>query len=375
MNDDENSYRPWFGRQRMEPDARPCLRSVTASRNNVQPAMGKVPLGPMHLRLDPDRDDHDRKDEASPENERFCVLPAQSTKLDEISSLMMSFHSVSLSITESSPINMEMSWSTDEVHLSDPLSLSDYSDEICLYLREAEVRLRVKPQYMRKQQDLNHTMRTLLFDWMVDVSLEYKLEDETLHLAVGYVDRFLSCTSLPRRKLQLLGTCALYVAAKFQEMYPPDVNEFVYVTDHTYTMKQVLRMEHQLLYALRFYLAAPTGLCFLELYMQWHPLSNKARYLAMYLLELTFLDGECYLAYLPSVIAAAAYALSNCMTSMESWPPVLSKLAMYQTCDLEACLHDLVKSHRAVGCCTLKSLYTKYSTPKFLSVSQLPPLC
>jgi len=66
---------------------------------------------------------------------------------------------------------------------------------------------------MRKQQDLNHAMRTLLFDWMVDVTLEYKLEPETLHLAVSYVDRFLSCTNLPRKKLQLLGTSALYVAA------------------------------------------------------------------------------------------------------------------------------------------------------------------
>uniref|UniRef100_A0A8C4Q5F2 Cyclin N-terminal domain-containing protein n=1 Tax=Eptatretus burgeri TaxID=7764 RepID=A0A8C4Q5F2_EPTBU len=226
------------------------------------------------------------------------------------------------------------------------------------------VRLRAKPLYMRKQQDLNHAMRTLLFDWMVDVTLEYKLEPETLHLAVGYVDRFLSCTNLPRKKLQLLGTSALYVAAKFEELYPPDVKEFVYVTDDTYTVKQVLRMEHHLLYALRFYLAVPTGLCFLELYMQWHPLSNKARYLAMYLLDLTLLDGECYLAYLPSVIAAAAYCLSNCMTSRESWPPVLSKLTMYQTSDLEGCLHDLVNSHRAAGLDTFKALYKKYSTPK-----------
>ena len=32
--------------------------------------------------------------------------------------------------------------------------------------------------------------------------------------------------------------------SKFEEIYAPEVNEFVFITDDTYTRQQVLRMEH-----------------------------------------------------------------------------------------------------------------------------------
>ena len=32
-------------------------------------------------------------------------------------------------------------------------------------------------------------MRQILVDWLVEVSEEYKLQTETLHLAVNYIDR------------------------------------------------------------------------------------------------------------------------------------------------------------------------------------------
>ena len=76
---------------------------------------------------------------------------------------------------------------------------------------------------------------------MVEVAEEYKLLPETLYLGVLYVDRFLSKMAVTRSKLQLLGTTCLYLAAKYEEIYPPDITEFVYVTDDTYTRRQVCK--------------------------------------------------------------------------------------------------------------------------------------
>lgn len=45
---------------------------------------------------------------------------------------------------------------------------------------------------MKKQKHLDPEMRTILVDWLVAVSDEYNLNEETLHTAVNYVDRFLS---------------------------------------------------------------------------------------------------------------------------------------------------------------------------------------
>ena len=39
----------------------------------------------------------------------------------------------------------------------------------------------------------------------------------------------------------------MFLAAKFEEIYPPDANEFAYVTADTYTRNEVLLMERMIL--------------------------------------------------------------------------------------------------------------------------------
>lgn len=68
---------------------------------------------------------------------------------------------------------------------------------------------------------------------------------------------------------------------KFEEIYPPEVAEFVYITDDTYTKKQVLRMEHLVLKVLSFGLAAPTINQFLTQYFLHQPVSKQVENLAM----------------------------------------------------------------------------------------------
>lgn len=44
---------------------------------------------------------------------------------------------------------------------------------------------------MHEQADINHKMRAILIDWLVDVHLKFKLVPETLFLTVNMIDRFL----------------------------------------------------------------------------------------------------------------------------------------------------------------------------------------
>lgn len=66
---------------------------------------------------------------------------------------------------------------------------------------------------MRRQPDVTYSMRAILVDWLVEVAQEYKLQNETLYLAISFIDRFLSLMSVVRAKLQLLGTAAMFVAS------------------------------------------------------------------------------------------------------------------------------------------------------------------
>lgn len=134
---------------------------------------------------------------------------------------------------------------------------------------------------MRKQPDVTASMRSILVDWLVEVAEEYKLHRETLFLAVNYIDRFLSQMSVLRGKLQLVGAASLFLAAKYEEIYPPEVGEFVYITDDTYKTKQVLRMEHLILKVLSFDVAVPTINLFVEKFAKESGSGEATQSLAM----------------------------------------------------------------------------------------------
>jgi hypothetical protein len=59
-------------------------------------------------------------------------------------------------------------------------------------------------------------MRGILFDWIVDVHFKFKMFPQTLFIVIAIIDKYLSIRSISKDKLQLLGTAALFVAAKYE---------------------------------------------------------------------------------------------------------------------------------------------------------------
>ena len=64
--------------------------------------------------------------------------------------------------------------------------------------------------------------------------------------------------------LQLVGVTAMFVASKYEEMYPPEIGDFAFVTDNTYTKFQIRQMEMKILRALNFSLGRPLPLHYLR---------------------------------------------------------------------------------------------------------------
>jgi len=252
--------------------------------------------------------------------------------------------------------------------------LSDYNDYIYEYLLELEKKIRPNPNYMNKQPDINWGMRKILVDWLVEVAEEYKLQTETLHLAVSFSDRFLSRMSVLRGKLQLVGTSCMFLAAKYEEIYPPDIGEFVYITDDTYTKKQVLRMERLILKELKFDLSAPTAYYFLRRYCALLGLNKKLQYLATYLAELALLEGEDFLRFMPSIIACSCLYVAHITFNIEEpWSAELRDLTGYTLEDLNACVSNVMKVFVAAPEHQQQAIREKYKSPKFNSVSLLMP--
>jgi len=260
----------------------------------------------------------------------------------------------------------------------DIFSAPEYFEDIYNYLRQSEVKRLPKSNYMTKQPDISHSMRSILVDWLVEVAEEYKLHTETLYLAVSYIDRFLSYMSVQRSKLQLVGTACMFIAAKYEEIYPPDVGEFVYITDDTYNKRQVLRMEHLVLKVLGFDLSLPTANVFLSQMCEQSQTEDKTKHLAMFLCELSLLHGDTFLKFCPSLVAAASLALSrhSLGSSTEVWPRDLVDLTGYEVDNLKECLLALHSMWGGAASSQQQAINEKYKSSKYSSVSDLlaPPL-
>lgn len=138
-----------------------------------------------------------------------------------------------------------------------------------------------------------------MIDWLVDVHLKFKLLSETLFLTINLIDRFLSAKQVERAKLQLLGVSAMLISTKYEEIYPPTVKDFVYITDNAYSKQEVLDMESEVLSTLDFDISQTSCYRFLERYTKVMRADSVTFYLAQYVLELGLLDSKMS-KFLPS---------------------------------------------------------------------------
>uniref|UniRef100_A0A1J3G063 Cyclin-A3-4 n=1 Tax=Noccaea caerulescens TaxID=107243 RepID=A0A1J3G063_NOCCA len=263
----------------------------------------------------------------------------------------------------------------------DPQMCGPYVNDISTYLREMERKPKQRPlhDYIEKvQNDLTPNMRGVLVDWLVEVAEEYKLVSDTLYLTVSYVDRFLSSKPINRQRLQLVGVSAMLIASKYEEISPPKVEDFVYITDNTFTKQDVVSMEADILLALQFELGNPTIKTFLRRFTRiaqedFNESLLQIEFLCCYLAELSLLDYSC-VKFLPSLLAASAVFLARFIIrpKQHPWNQMLEEYTKYKAADLQECvgiIHDLYLSRRGGS---LQAIRDKYKHHKFQCVATMP---
>jgi len=134
--------------------------------------------------------------------------------------------------------------------------------------------------------------------------MRYHMLPETLWIAINLVDRFLSKRIVSLVKLQLVGVTAMFIAAKYEEILAPSVDEFVFLTENGYTREEILKGESIILTTVDFRVSE-----YCSPYSWMRKISKaddyeiQTRTLAKFLTELTLLDHR-FLAVKPSLVAA-----------------------------------------------------------------------
>ncbi|XP_072904298.1 G2/mitotic-specific cyclin-B1-like isoform X2 [Hemitrygon akajei] len=208
----------------------------------------------------------------------------------------------------------------EDVDINDgnnPVLCSNYVKDIYKYLRQLEVEQAVRPNYLAGQV-ITGAMRAILIDWLVQVQVKFKLLPETLYMTVSILDRFLQDNPVTKKNLQLVGVTAMFIASKYEEVYPPEIGDFVIITDNAYTTAQVRQMERWILKKLCFSLGKPVPLHFLRRASKVADVSAEQHALAKYLMELTIGDYDM-VHYPPSLIAAAAVHLAQKLFNSGEW--------------------------------------------------------
>ncbi|XP_008291124.1 G1/S-specific cyclin-E2-like [Stegastes partitus] len=146
-----------------------------------------------------------------------------------------------------------------------PLRSSDAPHEISPILDKRGRSL----SFIEKHPTLQPRMRSILLDWLIEVSEAYTLHRQTFYLAQEYFDRFmLTQSNIEKGILQLIGVTCLFIASKMEESSPPKLSDMVYVTAGTYFEEEVLQMELIILKELQWNLCPETLVSWLQVYFQ-----------------------------------------------------------------------------------------------------------
>ncbi|KAF7327887.1 Cyclin N-terminal domain-containing protein [Mycena kentingensis (nom. inval.)] len=255
----------------------------------------------------------------------------------------------------------------DDVDIYDTTMVSEYADEIFDYMNELEETMMPGADYMDHQNEITWTMRQTLVDWLLQVHLRYHMLPETLWIAVNIVDRFLTHRTVSLVKLQLVGVTAMFIAAKYEEILAPSVEEFVYMTENGYNKEEILKGERIMLQTLEFRISH-----YCSPYSWMRKISKaddydiQTRTLSKFLTEVTLLDYR-FVRVKPSLIAAVGMYCARRMLAGD-WNESFVFYSGYTEAELLPG-HEMLVEKLAERNFSRQYVCKKYSHKKFLKAS------
>ncbi|KAK4481779.1 hypothetical protein RD792_012690 [Penstemon davidsonii] len=260
----------------------------------------------------------------------------------------------------------------DAADVNNDLAVVEYVEEMYKFFKEVEHETR-PCDYMDSQPEINEKMRAILIDWLIQVHHKFELNQETLYLTINIVDRYLASKATSRKALQLVGMSAMLIASKYEEIWAPEVDDLVCVSDGTYSNEQVLVMEKKILQQLEWYLTVPTPYVFLVRFIKASMTDSDVENMVYFLAELGMMNYATII-YCPSMLAAAAVYAARCtLNKTPIWNETLKLHTGFSEVQLLDCAKVLVTSHSVAPEQKLKGIYRKYSSLERGSVALLPP--
>lgn len=252
------------------------------------------------------------------------------------------------------------------------LAVVEYVEDIYKFYRRTE-QMSCVPDYMPRQQEINPKMRAVLINWLIEVHYRFGLMPETLYLTTNLIDRYLATQLVSRSNYQLVGATAMLLASKYEEIWAPEMNDFLDILENKFERKHVLVMEKAMLNKLKFHLTVPTPYVFLVRFLKAAASDEEMENLVFFLMELSLMQ-YVMIKFPPSMLAAAAvYTAQITLKKTTVWNDVLKRHTGYSEIDLKECTRLMVAFHQSSEESKLNVVFKKYSMPEYDSVALIKP--
>ncbi|XP_073983954.1 G2/mitotic-specific cyclin-B-like [Rhodnius prolixus] len=264
----------------------------------------------------------------------------------------------------------------NEADLTEKLyGVTEYVDDIYDYLRKLERNNVIEMRHLNGSE-MSEKMRTILVDWMIEVHLHFQLCQETLELGIYILDKFCDLRrNINKRNAQLIGLTSIFLAAKYEETEPLEIDDVVFVTDSAVSQKEIIRAERIIFKTLGYNLSRPLTVQFLRRYSKIAGVTPMEHAYATYFCDAALLEYSLC-SVQPSRLASAALFLALCVSKdvidFKMWNDNLIKHTTYKLLDF---LHLLPRIATAVQLCStnkLEAVRKKYARADKFYVSMMP---
>lgn len=243
---------------------------------------------------------------------------------------------------------------------------AEYNQDIYDYLiiDEKNANLKIKSNYMENQTEINKIMRSILIDWIIEVHDRFHFKTKTLFQTVYIIDLYLSYENIEKKNFQLLGIASLLIACKENEIYVPNPQQFIEVTDFAYQKMDLLKMENKIMHVTKFEILIPTAEEFYNIICKTYNFTEKQYELGNYFLDSSLVDYDL-LKYQPSTIGVACAYIVMKFYQINGYRELYSSKMTNADSPQRAikdCARDLCRFVKNLSNSTLLAAKQKYSS-------------
>ena len=180
--------------------------------------------------------------------------------------------------------------------------IKEYEEEIINYLYNEEKNNKANyalfPTITDKNDNilLGYLKRFSFINLFISFQNEFMLRQETLYLCINIFDRYIEKKMIEKKKsedLNMIALTCLFIASKYEEIYPPYLKEFLDIFNKKYSKRDITLKEDEILSSLDFQVIIYSPLLFLKIFCQSNDKETKMIFdCAQFFLELCQIEPK-----------------------------------------------------------------------------------